>query len=330
MPSKCGGNVSWRRCGRLAGAVLAVALSACGESTVTSSSPPRRYAVLGTFPAETAPLLAQVDIDHTELVNGRAFRIGTLAGVPVVLGMTGIGLVNAATTTGELLDRFDVAGVIVSAVAGGSTQQIGDVAVPHAFALKDGTTYAVDPQWLALVNTLASSGTVALARCTVVAHPPPADPVCMPEPPAIEVGGIGLSSDSYGGHPFPCTPDGDDLYGCDVPSPAPSAVTLAGCGNGNAACQLAGAPGGAQLEVVETADAGAPVTQDMETAAIGGEAVKRGLPYIAFRAISDGGTGDPLGLVGFLPQFSAYYRFAARNAAAATVAFLKQVAALPR
>jgi len=51
------------------------------------------------------------------------------------------------------------------------------------------------------------------------------------------------------------------------------------------------------------------------------------VPFIGFRAISDGGTGDSLGLVGFLPQFSAYYRFAARNAAAAALAVLERLAA---
>ena len=65
---------------------------------------------------------------------------------------------------------------------------------------------------------------------------------------------------------------------------------------------------------------------DMETAAIARETAERGLPYIAFRAGSDGG-GDPLGLPGFPAQFYAYYRLAARNAAAAAAAFLERLAA---
>jgi nucleoside phosphorylase len=246
------------------------------------------------------------------MIDGRVFRIGTLAGVPVVLGMTGIGLVNAATTTAELLDRFAVAGVIVSAVAGGSTQQIGDVAVPEAFELKDGTTFAADPKWLALVREIAASGSVTLERCTVVANPPPTTPVCMLQQPEIVVGGVGLSSDSNGGKPFACIPGGNDFDGCDVPS---SAATSALPHERRA------------FATVATADTGTPVIQDMETAAIAREAAARGLPFIGFRAISDGGTGDPLGLSGFLPEFAAYYRFAAHNAALATVAFLERLAA---
>jgi nucleoside phosphorylase len=301
----------WRS--RVAVAVLVLSLAACGEGTVNSGNPPsKRFAVLSTFPAEMAPLLGQMTVDHTEVVNGRSFRIGTLAGVPVVLGITGIGLVNAATTTNALLDRFDVAGVVLSAVAGGSTQQLGDVAVPGAFELKNGTTYAVTREWLALVRTIATAGSVLLDQCTVIADPPPTDPVCMPQPPAIIVGGVGMSSDPYGGKPFACIQGGNDLYGCDLPSPAP-------------ADPAAGVPRSAVLETA--VDAATPVTQDMETAAIVQVTLVHGLPFIGFRAVSDGGTGDSLGLVGFLPQFSAYYRFAARNAAAAAAAFLKEVAA---
>jgi len=293
------------------GAVLA-GLCGCGESTVAGDSPtPQRFAVLSTFPGEMAPLLAQMTVDHTEMVNGRMFRIGTLAGVPVVLGMTGIGLVNAATTTGALLDRFAVAGVLLSAVAGGTTQQIGDVAVPEAFALKDGTTYAVSAAWRARVGALAAAGLPMLEQCTVIADPPPADPVCMPRPAAIVTGGVGLSSDPYGGKAFACSVGGSDLYGCDLPSPPPPDPA-----------------GTAHPALLAAAGDVTPVTQDMETAAIAQAVLAHGLPFIAFRAISDGGTGDPLGRSGFV-QFAAYFRFAARNAAAATLALLQQVATAP-
>ena len=60
-----------------------------------------------------------------------------------------------------------------------------------------------------------------------------------------------------------------------------------------------------------------------KTVAARGAAV-RGLPFIAFRAVSDG-EGDPLGVPGFPAQFFAYYRLAARNATAATVAFLEWI-----
>jgi adenosylhomocysteine nucleosidase len=64
----------------------------------------------------------------------------------------------------------------------------------------------------------------------------------------------------------------------------------------------------------------------METAAIAAAAAARGVPYIAFRAVSDGAE-DPLELPGFPAQFFAYYPLAAHNAAAAASGFL---ARLPR
>jgi adenosylhomocysteine nucleosidase len=62
----------------------------------------------------------------------------------------------------------------------------------------------------------------------------------------------------------------------------------------------------------------------METAAVARVAAEKGLPFIAFRAVSDG-AGDPLNLMGFFEQFFAYYRLAADNAAIATIAFLERL-----
>jgi nucleoside phosphorylase len=67
------------------------------------------------------------------------------------------------------------------------------------------------------------------------------------------------------------------------------------------------------------------VAVDMESAAVARAAAAAGLPFIAFRAVSDG-EGDPLGLPGFPAQFFAYYPLAANNAAAAATAFLERLA----
>ena len=48
------------------------------------------------------------------------------------------------------------------------------------------------------------------------------------------------------------------------------------------------------------------------------------MPFIAFRAVSDG-DGDPLGLPGFPQQFFAYYPLAAANAAAVAEAFVARL-----
>ena len=301
-------SASWPRA---AVAALLAALCGCGGTVVVNSPPAPFFAVLSAFPAETAPLLEQANVDETMMFNGKVFRMGTLGGVHVAIGLTGIGLLNAANTTRAVLDGLPVTGIVFSGVAG-SSLRIGDVAVPMAWSFKDGTTYPSYPAWLDLAAQLTPPGVVSFEQCTVV--PASGKPVCLPFEPAISVGGVGLSSDTFGDTPFACQPMGNDIFGCDV-----AAGTTAG----------ASADGSRSLGGAAAADTEAPIVEDMETAAVAREAAARGLPFIGFRSVSDG-ADDPLGLPGFPSQFFAYYRLAARNAAAATIAFLERVAATPR
>ncbi len=302
-------------------AALAAVVCGCAGGDDDSSTPPF-LAVLSAFPAELAPLLEQTTVDDTMEIEGHLFRVGQLGGVPVVLGLTGIGLVNAAATTHALLERFEVTGVVFSGVAG-SSLRIGDVAVPEAWAL-DGTTYAAHREWLELADEIAAPGVVSLERCTVV--PASGQPVCLLHEPAVVVGGVGVSSDPFGGAPFPCQPNGGDVFGCDVGSegaenlrPREKQQSLGNEGEAGDAGE------GSSQGTLAPVDIEAPIVEDMETAAAAREAAARGIPFIAFRAVSDG-AGDPLGLPGFPGQFFAYYRLAAHNAAAAAVAFLERIA----
>jgi nucleoside phosphorylase len=56
-------------------------------------------------------------------------------------------------------------------------------------------------------------------------------------------------------------------------------------------------------------------------------AASAGVPFLGVRAVSDGG-GDPLHLPGFPVQFFAYRQLAGNNAAALTVAILREWTAL--
>jgi nucleoside phosphorylase len=288
----------------LAVCLLAPSLLACGDSGGTPAAPVSMLAVVTAFPAELAPLLEQTTVDDTTDINGRMFRIGTLAGVPVVLGMTGIGLVNAAATTRALLDQYDVDGVIMSGVAA-SPFRIGDVTVPDAWQLADGSRYAADRSWLAIARRIAGRAAAAFAHCTVPPRNPELGEVCLDYAPQVVLGGIGQSSDGFGNRAFECQPGGDDVFGCDVPTSAAAHWYAAG---------------------IAATDA-EPVDNDEETAAVAREAATRGVKFIAFRAVSDG-AGDPLGLSPHsFQQFFTYYRLAAQNAAAATRAFLAHLAA---
>jgi hypothetical protein len=203
---------------------------------------------------------------------------------------------------------------VFSGVAG-SRLRIGDVSVPEAWTDDDGTTRPVHGEWLGIAGQIAERGGLSLERCTLVPDQESKPELCLPHQPALVVGGVGRSRDPYGMEPFPCQPEGGDVFGCDV-----------GARGRTPDWMKAGAPETGDPEEPELAEPGGPIVGDMETAAVSREAAARGIPLIAFRSASDG-KGDPLGLTRPFAQFFVYYRLAGRNAAHSTVAFLEQLAA---
>src|SRR3989449_9604124 len=82
-----------------------------------------RVLILSAYPAEGAKLLAAAaPVTEVGVFNGRRFFAGTIAGKNAVIGLTGIGLVNAEQTTRAVLtyledSNFRVKGVVFSGVA---------------------------------------------------------------------------------------------------------------------------------------------------------------------------------------------------------------------
>ena len=263
-------------------------------------------AIVSAFPAELAALVDAADIETTIEVDGRQHYVGRLDGVSVVLALTGIGMINARTRTLALLDGFPVAALIMSGVAG-SPQRIGDVLLPDDWVERDGVdVFHPNPALLALARRAAARLPAPLEHCTLV--PPTApDPmtVCFGFVPTVIFGGRGVSGDN--GKTFPCIPAAGDIFGCELPSPTPAAVT------------------GEVFHPRGTA----PDIVDMETGAVARAAAERQIPFLGVRAVSDG-AGDPLGDRGFPAQFFDYYRLAARNAAAVTHAVVTEVGKLGR
>src|SRR5262249_49808738 len=153
-------------------------------------------------------------VHETLVVGDRVLRVGTIGGVPVVIGLLGIGLGNAGATTGLVLDRFDVAGGVGSGVAGSAPGGIGGVTGPTTWLANDGTPPAVDPSFLQVASEIAPG--LLLERCGAVPPDPPGPIVCLPNLPAMIVGGTGESDDPFGGRPVACTPGNDPVFGCDV------------------------------------------------------------------------------------------------------------------
>src|SRR5690242_7355388 len=85
---------------RLAAAV-AVAAGVLHAPVVGAAWPSNaRVLVLSAYPTEGAKLIAAAaPVTEVGVFNGRRFFAGTIAGKSVVLGLTGIGLVNADLTT---------------------------------------------------------------------------------------------------------------------------------------------------------------------------------------------------------------------------------------
>lgn len=69
-------------------------------------------------------------------LSGRRFRVGKIHGEKVIYVRCGIGMVNAAAATQQMLDLFDIKGIIHFGIAGNAnnSMSIGDVIIPKQFA----------------------------------------------------------------------------------------------------------------------------------------------------------------------------------------------------
>ena len=291
--------------GVTASAATAAAVTASGRrlcAAAAEGAAESRLAVLSAFPAELAPLVAAAEIETTVEADGRRYHLARLEGVRVVLGLAGIGMVNAATTTASVIRSFEPAGIIVSGVAG-SRYRIGDVVVAAQWVEESGgRVFRANPALVELARRAADALPAPLQRCTRV---PPTSPdaatVCLRDDPLVIFGQRGQTNDPSG-QPFPCVPGGGEVFGCELP----------------------GAPALGARVTPRPAVATDQEVQDMETAAVARVAARHRVPFLGVRAVSDG-AGDPLGDRGFPAQFFDYYRLAAENASLVTRAFLARL-----
>ncbi|MFN2544181.1 MAG: hypothetical protein ABR600_06365 [Actinomycetota bacterium] len=311
-------------------------LPLAGAAQAGGTSCPSRLLVLSAFPGEIDGLLTQATLRAEDTVHedGRTFFVGKLEANEVVLALTGIGLVNATETTRLAFKHFRCGsrtaftGVVFSGVSGGRSF-IGDVGVPSRWTGDEGKTWLhTDPAMLTTARKVARSGTVQLSADTPVGDAPcvGTDPdlvrsIHLEHAPRIFIGGNGKSTDPFGGRRFPCIPGGGDIFGCE-PCRAPSHEVpdvqrfVSGAApfvDPNFFLGYFKAPPPADTTYR---------AEDMETAGVALVASRAHVPFIAFRAQSDG-KGDPLGLPGFPFQFFIYRQLAADNAAATTRAFLQ-------
>lgn len=272
-----------------------------------------RTAVISAFPPEWEALRTQMEAQGETVINGNRFVTGRLAGQEVVLFLSGISMVNAAMTTQLGLDHFDIRRIVVSGIAGGvdPALSVGDVTVvaqwgqylDSVFGRETPDGYQL-PDWMP--SDFPGYGMMFPRNVRVVsqADPDPAPQFWFPVDAelyetALELGGA------------------LELLQCAQPDAClsdPPQLVVGGKGVSGSA-------------FVDNADFRAYVADsfgarvlDMETAAIAHVAKANGVPFIAFRSLSDlagGGAGEN--------ELPVFFELASRNAAAVVTAYLARL-----
>ena len=98
-----------------------------------------RVAVLSALAEEQQGLLDQLAGPEDHVYAGRTFWTGSLQGQSVVLALSRIGKVAAATTAAALIERFKASHIVFTGVAGGVGEgvRVGDVVVGTGFVQHD-------------------------------------------------------------------------------------------------------------------------------------------------------------------------------------------------
>ena len=99
----------------------------------------RRLAILSALVDEQRGLIEHLEDRQKVEHAGRHFWLGQLDGVPVVLTVSRIGKVSAATTATVLAERFEAGAIVFTGVAGGLAPgvNVGDVVVAQDFLQHD-------------------------------------------------------------------------------------------------------------------------------------------------------------------------------------------------
>ncbi|ABI60118.1 5'-methylthioadenosine/adenosylhomocysteine nucleosidase [Nitrosomonas eutropha] len=106
-------------------------------------------AILSALPEEQGGLVQALEQREQFQYAGRVFWRGRLHGQTVVLGLSGIGKVAAATTAVVLFERLGAQRIVFTGVAGGMGEgvQVGDVVIATQFLQHDMDASPIFPRW---------------------------------------------------------------------------------------------------------------------------------------------------------------------------------------
>jgi len=287
---------------------LLSALLAAPLQAADRLDPTPRVAVISAFEPEWKTLKAAVEGAKSTSVNGVEFVTGTLGGRPVVLFLSGVSMVNASMTTQLALDRFDVTGIIVSGIAGGvdPSLHVGDVVVAGRWGQYLEAVFAreVDGKFQPppfIKTPYANHGMIFPMELGVRSAKTGLEKRFWFEADA----GMMAAAGKIGSVDFKrCTSAQDCLH------EAPRLVV-----GGNGVSGQAFVDNAAFRQYVfETFKA---QVLDMESAAVATVAYANGVPFIAFRSLSDLAGGDHAG-----NEMNVFFQLAADNSAAVVQRFL--------
>lgn len=304
-----------------------------------------RIGIVSAFGAEADILIEQTRGKRVVTVNGKRFTTGTLRGNRVVIVLSGVSMVNATMVTQQMLDHFRIERLLMSGIAGGvnPANHVGDVTVPDRWAMP------MEVFWNANSTLPAPCGKPTDLSCLGLKLATGADGQPLP-PFVLDVPGgkvetglfmrqnyvLNSANAPAGGFMFDYPVDPQMLAVARTLAPklercgpkarrADGTLDEALCvkqqprllvgGRGvSATVFLANAEYRAYLHQVLQAQ-----TFEMETAALAHVAHANGVPYIAFRSLSDLAGGE-----GFDAEVGALFAsgLAETNEAAVTLAFL--------
>ena len=107
--------------------------------STASLSPARPIGLVSAMQSELSAVLAHMPEECAETHGRRTFWRGRWQGHDVIAVLSGIGKVAAATTATALIERFDVAAIVLTGVAGGLAAQarVGDIVVARSLLQHD-------------------------------------------------------------------------------------------------------------------------------------------------------------------------------------------------
>lgn len=318
-------------------ALILLALSASVQAAprcLSECTP--RIGIVSAFGAEADLLIAETTRKRTWTLAGKRYTTGTLRGQRVVIVLSGVSMVNSAMVTQQMLDHFRIERLIMSGIAGGlnPAQHVGDVTVPERWAMPMEVYWNADTQVPAPCGRVADVGCLGLKLATGADGQP-----LPPYAPGLfmrETHVLSAAHAPQGEFRFDYPVDADMLAVARTIAPrlercGPKARLPSGeldakqCVREQPQLRVGGLGVSAPIFLANAAyrqylfDTLKAETFEMETAALAHVARANGVPYIAFRSIS-----DLAGATEFNADVGALFMsgLAEANEAAVTLAFL--------